>query len=345
MNKTVNKKPISASDAALLDTASEAISSYVLSPTYSPLAFQFERLSDFIIGHKTQIEKIMEIQQRAVEAYAVPILELNERFEQIASMQSAVAERTSVLNKIVANTFANSGLFEVINSFKSVQLEAFAGLTIKAELIESLKTRNNDVVEVLTLTESSFVASGSLKLGIEKNTTAEISTGLIYTSIQTIKADVQALDKNMDKRMLELENKFEASTRQQNKLLFMLENNPFDHFRINKIEFVKKSSQFVINGVIQIKIESMTLQDYVCQALFSGKKNLTDEWDSDELIEELKAIMSYSAEAEKLTWKSIQDIIRKINLKIATKTTKEDLIYSPRSETIQLNPAYFTPSN
>lgn len=341
MSKVVNKKPLSPKTSDQSTIVSEVLSSYAPYSGISPLAFQLERFTEYLEQHKAQIASIMEAQRKVQEAYAVPLIELNNRLEGIGLFESETIKQTSLMTKVIANTFANSGLLEVLNSFKSIRFEAFAGLTIKSELLEAFETRNNDVVEVLSLTESSYLASGNLELEIEKSTTAEVSTQLIYTSIQTIRADVQALDENLNLRVFNLEKEVKAINRKNGRLLEILENNPFPYFKIKSIKFLNNSSQFIINGVIHIKVEAGTLQDYICQILFSGKKKLTEEWDSDEIIRELKALLNYSGEANDLTWKRVQDVIAKINLKISTKTTKDNLLYSPRSETLQLNPAYF----
>jgi len=340
MSKTVNEKPIPASDVALLSTASEALSSNALSPSYSPLAFQFERLSDFLIRNKTQIEEVMEMQQRAVEAYAVPILQLNERLEEISLLfNSGIAERTSMMNKIVANTFASSGLFEVINSFKSIQFEAFAGLTIKSELLESFETINNGFVTVSKVKESEYLAGGNFRLGIEKTTTTDISAQVVYKKLDKISAYVQTVDENSQITNSKIES-IEKHLIEKDSLLFILENNPFEHFKIKKIDYHSGNGLLVVNNDISVKIPKYTRMEDLCTVLFSGHQELGEVWFLDSIQESWEALID-NENAKDITWKNILTTVADINTLFAKKTTREDLILIEKPKMIRLNPEYF----
>ncbi len=339
MSKKGKKKPSSDSNFEIVPAPSALIL-----PDYSILQSELRNMLSYADLSKSLLHETVMAHQRMIEASTQPFRDLMESIRSVASFQREIAEQALTMQKLVRESIINSGLLEITNSFKNFQIEAFAGLTIKSELLETLKTINNGVVEVSTIKESKFLAGGRVNLGIEKTTSSEVSAEIVYTKIETIGTSIQMLDSNLSSTNIKVE-KLEKMVTEQNNLLYLLQNNPFPYFRINKIEFLKSSSQFVINGMIPIRIQSKTLHDYICQILFSGsKRNLTDEWDLDEIKEHLKILMGY-AEAEEITWKKVQEAVYKINLKIASKTTKENLICSPRSETIQLNPEYFISSN
>lgn len=338
MGKKGKKKPLSESSFEIA-TAPTAL----ILPDYSILQSELKNMLSYVDVSKSLLHETIIAHQRMVETSTQPFKDLMESIRSVTSFQREIAEQALTMQKIVRESIINSGLLEITNTFKNIQIEAFAGLTIKSELLESLKTINNGVIEVSTIKESRFLTGGRVNLGIEKTTSSEISSEIVYTKIESIGTNIQMLDNNLSSTNIKVE-KLEKVVTEQNNLLFLLQNNPFPYFRINKIEFLKSSSQFVINGMIPIRIQSKTLHDYICQILFSGvKDSMTDEWDLDEIKEHLKILMGY-AEAEEITWKKVQEAVYKINLKIASKTTKENLIYSPRSEIIQLNPEYFTNS-
>lgn len=340
MSKKGKKKPLYDSS---LPVATIPIAN--IFPDYSIVQKELSTVFSFMEANKSIINEAILARQRLIDSATLPLRELGENLMRVASFQREIAEHVLDMQEIARKTIVNSGLLEITNTFKNLQIEAFAGLTIKSELLESFRTISNGVTEISTIKESSYLASGGIRFGIEKNTSTEFSAQIVYQSVEMIRADVQALDENMSERILNLEKKVEVSTNKQSEFMFVLENNPFPFFKIRKIDFLSNSSQFIINGAIPIKIESKTLQDYICQILFSGyKKHLTDEWDYEEIVEQLKPFLHYD-EAKSVTWKKIQDTVSKINLKIASKTTKENLIYSPRTETLQLNPVYFASNN
>lgn len=297
-------------------------------------------LSGFNVYQDT-IKELVSAQQRAIDLATLPIRQFSEDMARIASFQQSIASQAFAMQNLVQGVVLNSGILDIANAFKNIHVEMFAGLIIKSDFTDIVRSSNNGILEVAEVKQSKLLAGGQVKVNIQKNTTS-VSTQLVYEKVDSISTQLQFVDENLisTKEDVAMIKNLLASN---NSLMQLLQDNPFPYFKITKLDFLKSSSQFRINNAITIAIPSKTLQDYVCQILFSGKKeDIHDEWDLDEIIAELKVLMNYSAEVSEITWKKLQEAVANINDKIARKTTKEDIILTPRSETLQLNPIYFS---
>ncbi|MBE0573553.1 hypothetical protein IH575_01480 [Candidatus Dojkabacteria bacterium] len=285
----------------------------------------------------------MQILEFATE----PLVKLNTDLQQITSFQSTLAEYLSeqrtMAQKIVSDAVGNVGLLDITNTFKGVQLEAFAGLTIKSKLIESLETINNGIVEVSTIKESRYLAGGSLKLGIEKSISTEVSAQIVYKRLDQINAYVQSIDENyqtVDTRITSIEKQLT----EKNTLLHILENNPFKYFKIKKIDYQSGYGLLIVNNDISIQIPKYTRMEDLCTILFSGHQNLGEEWFLDS-IQEAWEIFIDNEKAKDITWSNILSTVDDINTLFAKKTTREDLILVEKPKMIRLNPKYFLSEN
>lgn len=343
MSKTVNKKPISPKTTALLDKTSEVLNvisaNGLLPDYYASMQKHRELLEEIMIADKPLFAELALTQRNIVELATEPLGRLSEQLNKIAAFQADIASQVSISQTIMANTIANSGLLEFINNFKSIQFEAFAGLTIKSELLESFETINNGFVTVSKVKESQYLAGGSLRLGIEKTTTTDISAQVVYKKLDKISAYVQTVDENSQITNSKIES-IEKHLIEKDSLLLILENNPFKYFKIKKIDYHSGNGLLVVNNDISVKIPKYTRMEDLCTVLFSGHQELGEVWFLDSIQESWEALID-NENAKDITWKNILTTVADINTLFAKKTTREDLILIEKPKMIRLNPEYF----
>jgi len=309
-----------------------------LSELYGPnkaITEYFEKLS-------RSMEFVGETTRKLAEATMLPTMRLVEALRPVIAYQDAFAEQILSTQKALHALVLNNGLLEIANTFKGMQFDAFAGIVINSDVQETISSAKNGVVEVTSIRNSTLMAGGEVKFGLEKSSSTSITAQVVYRKVERIDTNVQLLNENLASTQKELALMKNLLSSHGN-LLKALEENPFPFFRIKRIQFISRSSTLLVNGVIPVQIKSKTLLDYICQVLFSGTKEITEQWDYEELLSHANGILGYG-EAENITWKKLRDVIASINNKIATETTVKDVILIPRSEIIQLNPRYFITS-
>lgn len=308
--------------------------------TLNSIAQAQKTLQAFANLHQNTFGQIAEMQKSIVDTYTLPMRQFQESIKSITTMQNNIASIGGLYQNTVQDAVLNSGIMQIANTFKSIQIEAFGGLYIRSELQDNFESLHNGLTQVSKIQETKLLRTGQVKLGIHTQSES-ISTQVVYKSVKEVDTRLEFTNETLSTTKNEV-----SIIRQrldtQESLLQVLFDNPFPYFRINKVNYVKSSSQFVVNDSITVDITSKTRIDYLCQVLFSGKKeNLYDEWDFEDILAEMTVLMNYSEEASRITWKQMQGYISDLNSKIAKKTTKEDIVLIPRTETVQLNPLYF----
>jgi len=121
-------------------------------------------------------------------AYA-PLTQLVETLQGIGNFQSRLADDIikagllqdkaieSIINyqSLAKNIVFNSGIVDITNSFKGIQIEAFAGLVVKSELFEKVSSTNNGISEVSTISNTQAMSGGMWKVGINKSTSSPLT--------------------------------------------------------------------------------------------------------------------------------------------------------------------------
>lgn len=297
------------------------------------------RLESFRLANQESIKQIVLTNQRLMESSLLPFKEMSLRIEGFKTIQDQIIKLAQTSVKTISDSVFNSNITAITSAVRGVQIETLAGLYIKSDFQERMETFRNGMSEYTQVKKTKLIAGGQVRIGLEKKS-SNITGKILYEKVENIEAQLQFNNETLTSNSRDIQ-LIKSILTEKGGLLYLLRHNPFPFFKIEKIEFIKNSSKFKINDAITVNIKSKTLQDYICQILFSGiKDNLTDEWDLEEIVEQLSISMGY-AESEDMTWKKIQEAVSNVNIKIALETTIKDLIYSPRSETIQLNPEYF----
>lgn len=289
------------------------------------------------------LEELTRFQEQLQQFNRMPFEVIEEALRPLKLIQEAYILPMQRMAEMVHKSIYESGFMQIANSLKSLQIEAFAGVIIKSELQNNVASSLNGIQTTSHIRKTGVLATGEVELNIQKNTETDISMQVAYRKLETIDTKLQLVDDNLKNVSSKEDIKLVMRLlERQDSLINIIQNNPFPYFRINTIGFIKEQSYFVINGGINIKIPSKSLQDYICQVLFSGaKENLTDEWFVDEIIDELKPFLG-DAELKRLNWSKLKEAIININEKIAMETTKKDVIRIPRPEIVQLNFEYFS---
>ncbi len=289
-------------------------------------------------------EELKRFQAQFQSMALLPTYAITEAIKPLIDFQNVYLNQIKEMTELVQKSVYNSGIMQIVSSIQKLQVGAFAGLIINSEIENQVISSKNGLFTTSTIRKAKLTARSEVGINIEKNTTTEVSSGISYRKLETIETKLEILDENMkslsskdDLRMIK-----EKLSKHDN-FFDMIQDNPFQFFKIKKVDFVKGYSYFLINGNIKVIIPSKTLQHYICEVLFSGKKdNITDEWFTDEIIHELKSFLGV-AEIKRLTWSKLKEAIININEKIAIQTTKQDVITIPRAEIAQLNYEYFSP--
>jgi hypothetical protein len=261
--------------------------------------------------------------------------------EVLNSYQSSIANINNIVSNVMENSALKSGILSISNMLKSYQIEAFAGVVISSEITESISSLTNGITNVSRVKEARLMAGGRVRVDVGKETTSLVTAQAVFHRVDSIDTRLQFVNEDLTTTKDDVQ-LIKQEVAKYGGMVEMLMQNPFHLFKIVSAKYNTSSSHFVINGQIQVPIKSKTFMDYVCQVLFSGKKEATAEWYWDEIKEHIGYIAG-EAEAEAITWKKMQGYISDINTAIAKKTTKDNIILIPRQEIVQLNPFYFSP--
>lgn len=278
-----------------------------------------------------QFEAINRIPHDVIQEFLKPLEVLRDSY--VVPMQ--------MIGEAIQKSIKESGIMQIMNSLEKLQVDVFAGVRINSEFQESITRAANGIERTSIVKQTRLVKAGEISLNVQRDTKSSISTEIGFRKLEIMDARLLIIDESLSDTKEEV-TQVKKTLERYDSLMSLLEENPFPYFKIRKIEFTKSQSYFTINEQIKVTIPSKTLQDYICQVLFSGQKQLlTDEWYIDELKHGLKIFIGHD-EAKNLTWKKIKEAISNINEKIAMETTKKDVIVIPRNEIIQLNSEYFT---
>lgn len=240
--------------------------------------------------------------------------------------------------KSIAEPFSKIDFTSYLSSISEIQLSLATNLVIKTELLKPFEGISNGISTNTAVIDKRLINNEEIGLRVQKNT-ATISAQIQYKKIEMIDAKLSIFDSRIENVQSNLE-ELKLQYGSISNILREVEDDPFRFFKVKSFDFVKSGSIFIVNGVRQIHLESKTIQDYICQVLFSGKKRLDEEWYWSDILDIMTSEFVYEGNNE-MTWKSMQDAISKINTKIATETTIKDAILIPRTEIVQLNPLYF----
>lgn len=344
------------SDKQLSNSLFAQVAEEVLEMQQSPLMAEIERIQESIKDYQDTFVSLGEFQKQAMNSVLTPMVQFSDSVKAIGEFQAAIADTIKTngiiqdfaaiqpqflgIQNIVENITFHSGILEVANSIKSLQVDAFAGLIIRSDYQKQIGIVHNGISKVSTIETTKSLQGGIVKIGIKKDTSLENDSQVSYHKIERMETTLQLMNEDLSitKEDVQMIKKVLIDT----DILYLLQNNPLPFFRIQSIKFNGGNSTFLINNAISVTIPSKTLQDYLCQVLFSGyQENLTDEWDYEDIKHQIEPLVGMEA-IETMTWKKIQEAVSNINVKIAIETTKKDVIQIPRTETVQLNPLYFS---
>jgi hypothetical protein len=309
----------------------------------------YKRLnSDAILAiREAQLMKLpalesLEAFQKQFEAInRIPHDVIQEFFKPLEVLRDSYIVPMQMIGEAIQKSIKESGIMQIMNSLEKLQVDVFAGVRISSEFQESITRAANGIERTSVVRETKLLKAGEISLNVQRDTRSNISTEVSFRKLEIMDARLLIIDETVNDTKEEVA-QVKKTLERYDSLLSLLEENPFPFFKITKIDFTKSQSYFTINEQIKVVIPSKTIQDYICQVLFSGQKeSLTDEWYIDELKHGLKIFIGHD-EAENLNWKKIKEAISNINEKIAMETTKKDVIVIPRNEIIQLNSEYFT---
>lgn len=300
-----------------------------------------EILNETFARNREAIERLSNMGRLYTEQMELAYKPLTHFAEEITKYQSSIANVSKLASSILDNSALTSGILSISNMLKSYQIEAFAGVVISSEITESVSSLTNGITNVSTVKEARLMAGGKVRVDVGKETTSLLTAQAVFQRVDTIDTRLQFVNDDLTTTKDDVQI-IKQEVAKYGSMLEMLMQNPFHLFKIVSAKYHTSSSHFVINGQIQVPIKSKTFMDYVCQVLFSGQKEATEEWYWDEIREQIGYIAG-EAEVEGITWKKMQGYISDINIAIERKTTKDNFILIPRSEIVQLNPLYFSP--
>lgn len=295
-------------------------------------------LSGFNV-YQDAIKDIVTAQQRAIDSATLPLRKFSEDMARIATFQQSIASQALAMQNLVQGVVLNSGILDIANAFKSIHVEMFAGLTIKSDFLNTVRTSNNGILEVSEVKSTKLLAGGQVKVDIEKNTTS-VSTQVMFQKVDSIATKLEFMDGNLvaTKEGVDLIKKM---MKDEKGLLEILQTNPFPYFKISSIEFQQKKSLFIVNKEITIQIPQYSMMENLCIVLFSGRQELGEEWYEDSIQEVWRDLVNVENYKD-ISWKRILSVVEDINSLFAKNTTKDDLIIIERPRRIRLNPKYFS---
>lgn len=298
-----------------------------------------ETLKTFSTVHADTFRQIAEMQQAIRKSYTLPMLQFSESIKEIVSFQNSIAEMASIYQNTIANMVINSGITQLANTIKSIKVDAFAGLRITSELLDTFRTEQNGIITISKVKESKMLANANVQIDFEKDIQTSVKSEVVFQKIDNIETKVTLLDENLlttkedtqiIRRMLENERD----------LLQILQNNPFPYFKILSIKFYPQKSLFRVNDEIIIQVPQYSMMENLCTILFSGEQQLGEEWYEDSIQESWITLVDIE-QGQRITWKQILTTVNQLNTLFAKKTTKDDLIIIERPKRIRLNPRYF----
>lgn len=311
---------------AHIDAYDKALKKALIIPT-AGIAQKLVTLNIPLVSINTQISKIIQ-----------PTIAINKIMAEFSKPQRLLAQTLHKSVTTALSPITTINLASYISKSTSLQLSLATNIAIKKALLKSFESVDRGVQIHTSLINNSYSSDNQINLRFQRDTST-IKSEIQYQKLEIIDTRISLIDgrfENIETDISQMKKDY-YSIRE---LLTAIENDPFRYFKVNSFNFIKEASLFVVNGTIKIRLESKTIQDYICQVLFSNVKNLGEEWFWDDILEEMVTKFLYEGKKE-LSWKSVQDAIAKINIKIASETTIKDAILTPRSEIVQLNPIYF----
>ncbi|MEI7580079.1 MAG: hypothetical protein WCJ58_08705 [bacterium] len=298
-----------------------------------------QQMLNYLSVNQEIFTKLAQMQQRIVDEATLPLRKFAEDMARIASFQNVISGQALAMQNIFRDTILNSGILDIANAFKSIHVEMFAGLVIKSDFLDTVRTSNNGILEVSEVKSTKLLAGGHVKVDIEKNTTS-VSTQVIYQKVDTIATKLEFINGNLSatKEGVDL---IQKMMKDEKGLLEILQTNPFPYFKIGSIEFHPQKSLFKVNNEITIPIPQYSMMENLCIVLFSGRQELGEEWYLDSIQEAWRDLVDIENYKD-ITWKQILTIVDDINTLFAKHTTKDDLIIIERPKRIRLNPKYFS---
>jgi len=338
---SIKKRKLSKTKTRIL----EKQNALILSKSLQNNADAISNLTDvnhIAINLQNDIQKSMSISTKSLlNITNYNPLDISSMINPLKDIQTDYFERLKESNESFMNILFPVPFTDFITSFKSYNFNILEGIAINPRIDQLVTNNVNEIQTETKLTDANLEQNGELNLDFMKSTSSDKSSEISYQLTERIATEIELPESwfsKTDKNISLLVTKSERID------LFMdvIENNPFPFYKMKHIDY-SKDSGFTINHVTNVLIPSKSHMDFVCRVFFSGiKEHLTDEWFSDEVIEQLKPYAhSHEADWEKITWKSIQEAIYKINEKVAMETTKKDMFVFPRSEVVMLNPRYF----
>lgn len=316
-----------------------------------------EKVNHLIENLEPLSEKIQEskqLYQRFAKENAKPFELLSRKLKDLAKLQK-ILEAT--ISKVDLSSFDDLqplisfqsyiqkltlrvNVEEIAHSLGNVRYADFSGLIIESELWDRMEYTQNSIKEMLSVSSITTDQRSLYTVEVDRRTSTAIDSPIVYQKLESYEAKLEIYDARTERTELKVDKLTESVNVQLDEFKRLFEN-PIQFIRLHSIKYTKTNSSFIINGEIIVRIRSKTLQDYICQILFSGKKKeLTAEWHEMEIVNDLRLLMG-PAEADSVNWKKIHEAVTSINEKIAMETTKKDVILMPRQEIVQLNPHYF----
>lgn len=302
------------------------------SELFQPNKAVFEALQEATRPSKALLESISRM--------ASPSKALLESIAEMAKPQKILIASIQESIKSITEPFSNIDFTSYVSSISEIELSLATNLVVKTELLKPFEDISNGILTNTAVIDKRLTNHNEIGLRVQKNT-ATVSTEIQYQKIEMIDTKLSIIETKVDNFEKDITKELKDKFFTLDRIIEEVENDPFQYFKVKSFNFIKDGSIFVVNNVKKIKLESETIQDYICKILFSGKRKLGDEWYWADILEEMVAKYRYEGNKE-MTWKSMQDAISKINNKIATETTIKDAILTPRFEIVQLNPLYFS---
>ncbi|HNR52877.1 MAG TPA: hypothetical protein PKI16_00065 [Candidatus Dojkabacteria bacterium] len=278
--------------------------------------------------------------QMLVESMNYPSNALVKTIQEMTKPQKLLVNSIEESLKSITEPFSKIDFTSYLSSISEIELSLATNLVVKTELLKPFEGISNGVSTNTAIIDKRLINNGEIGLRVQKDT-ATISTQIQYQKFEMIDTKLSIIQTKVDNFEQDITKELKERFVTLDRIIEEVENDPFKFFKVKSFEFIKEGSTFVINNVRKISLVSGTIQDYICQILFSGIKELGEEWYWEDIFDEMVAKYRYEGKCE-MTWKSMQDAIGQLNIKIATETTIKDAFLTPRSEIIQLNPLYFS---
>lgn len=314
-----------------IDNKLEIYKNILNSEWFQPSSSLYKVLED-----ATKPSKALQV---LVESMNYPSDALMKTIQEMTKPQKLLVNSIEESLKSITEPFSKINFAPYLSNISEIQLSLATNLVVKSELLKPYNEISNGVLTNTSILDKRLMDNDEIELRVQKDTLT-VSTQIQYQKIEMIDTKLSVIETKMDNFEKDITKELKDKFHTLDRIIEEVENDPFKYFKVKSFKFIKDGSIFVVNNVRKIELESGTIQDYICQVLFSGKKPLGAEWYWGYILEVMSGEFVYESSKE-MTWKSMQDAIAKINTKIATETTIKDAILTPRFEIIQLNPLYF----